>query len=177
MRRVVIAGCAGSGKTNLAVRLGQRLGLPVVHLDVLFWRPGWKEGDVAGFRNRVAEAIAGDAWISDGNYVRETFDLRLARADAVIILERSRWGCLWRVISRAIFDRERADLPEGCSERPHWDLFEDIWNVRKFYRARLEAALISLGGRLPVIRLRNDQEIDAFLMSQAASLASTIGPA
>src|SRR5579863_2517457 len=86
LRRVVILGGSGTGKSTLARELGQHIGLPVVHLDVLYWRPGWQEPDTAGFRARTAAAIAGDAWISEGNY-RETFDLRLPRADTVIILE------------------------------------------------------------------------------------------
>ena len=80
MRRIVILGCSGSGKTTLAVRLGERLGLPVVHLDPLYWEPGWRAPDAAAFLARVADAIAGDAWVSEGNY-RETFELRLPRAD------------------------------------------------------------------------------------------------
>src|SRR5437899_8742589 len=93
LRRVVVLGCSGSGKSTLGWQLGRRLGLPVVHLDVLYWRPGWQEPDTASFRARTAAAGAGDAWISEGNY-RETFDLRLPRADTVIILELPRWSRL-----------------------------------------------------------------------------------
>jgi hypothetical protein len=48
----------GSGKTSLTVKLGRKLCLPVVHLDMLYWRPGWKASDKAGFRARVANARA-----------------------------------------------------------------------------------------------------------------------
>jgi adenylate kinase family enzyme len=160
-------GCAGSGKSSLAVQLGRRLGLPVVHLDVLFWRPGWKKGETAEFRARVAAVHAGDAWISDGNFVNDTFDLRLPRADAVIVLERSRWLCLFRVFWRAVFHRERPDLPEGCPERPDWDLITFIWNFGRVSRPRIEAALMSHARDLRVIRLRSDRQIAAFLTSFA----------
>ena len=59
MRRIIVVGCQGSGKTSLALKLGRKLSLPVVHLDVLYWRPGWKESDKASFRARVADAVAG----------------------------------------------------------------------------------------------------------------------
>jgi adenylate kinase family enzyme len=59
MERVVILGCAGTGKSTLARRLGAKTGLPVVHLDALFWEPGWQESDPAVFRQRVTEALAG----------------------------------------------------------------------------------------------------------------------
>ena len=73
----------------------------IVHLDVWYWRPGWQEPDTASFRAGTAAAISGDAWISEGNY-RETFDLRLPRADIVIILEPPRWLRLARVLRRRL---------------------------------------------------------------------------
>src|SRR5260370_18292945 len=103
MRRIVVIGCPGSGKTTLALRLGRRLALPVVHLDVLFWRPGWTASDTPSFRGRVSQAIAGDAWIVDGSYATQTFDLSLPRADAIVFLHRPCWSCLWRVACRSIF--------------------------------------------------------------------------
>ena len=72
MRRVVIVGRSGSGKSRLARRLGRQLRLPVIHLDQLYWEPGWREPDIAEFRARVAAAIAGNGWISDGSYALTT---------------------------------------------------------------------------------------------------------
>jgi adenylate kinase family enzyme len=136
MRRIVITGCSGSGKSTLARQLGQRLGLPVVHLALLFWRPGWKERDTADFRARVADAHAGTAWISEGNYITKSFDLRLPRADTFIVLDRSRWLCLVRVISRVIFRRARPDLAEGCPEHFDWELLAFIWNFENVTQPR-----------------------------------------
>jgi adenylate kinase family enzyme len=58
MQRIVILGNAGSGKSTLARAIGERLGLPVVHLDTLFWEPNWVETDAEQFRTRVREAVA-----------------------------------------------------------------------------------------------------------------------
>jgi adenylate kinase family enzyme len=163
MRRAVILGCSGSGKSTLAVRLGEKLGLPVVHLDILYWRPSWQPPDREGFRARVAEAIAGDGWISEGNY-RETFDLRLPRADVVIILKRARWLCLWHVLWRSIFQRgKRPDLPAGCPERTDWDLLKFIWRFETATWPCIEAARTEHGSSVPVVHLRNDREIREFL--------------
>ena len=79
MRRIVVVGCPGGGKTSLALKLGRKLALPVVHLDVLYWRPGWKACDKASFRVRVAEAIRGDGWVVDGSFSELALDLTLAR--------------------------------------------------------------------------------------------------
>jgi len=97
MRRIVVVGCAGSGKTSLALNLGRKLALPVVHLDVLYWLPGWKESDKASFRIRVADAIAGDDWVADGSFSELALDLTLSRADTMVIIERPRWLCQWRI--------------------------------------------------------------------------------
>jgi adenylate kinase family enzyme len=163
MQRVVILGCSGSGKSTLAVRIGERLGLPVVHLDTLYWRPGWQVPEAESFRARVADAVAGEAWISEGNY-RETFDLRLPRADAIIILKRSRWLCLWRVLWRSTFERgQRPDLPAGCPEHTDWELLKFIWRFESVTWPRIELARIAHGPNAPVIRLRREREINAFL--------------
>ena len=95
-QRIVIVGCSGSGKSTLARKLGLRLGLPVVHLDVLHYLPEWKRASLADFRARITEAHRGEAWISEGNFASWTFDIRLPRAEAFIVLDRPRWLCLWR---------------------------------------------------------------------------------
>src|SRR3978361_854472 len=95
MRRIIIVGCQGSGKTRLALKLGRKLGVPVVHLDRLYWRPGWKASDKASFRARVADAIAGESWVIDGSYWGLAFDLGLVRADTLVVIDRPRWLCQW----------------------------------------------------------------------------------
>jgi adenylate kinase family enzyme len=169
LRRIVITGSCGSGKSHLARHLGQQLGLPVVHLDVLFWLPGWEKPDVAEFRARVANEHTGDAWVSDGNFAADSFDMRLRRADTVIYLDRSRWLCIFRVIWRALVERARPDLPRGCTERPDWELLADIWDFEKVSCPRLEAARIAHSPDVRVIRLRSDREIAAFLANATAA--------
>jgi len=166
LRRIVIIGCPGSGKSTLARRLGQRLGLPVVHLDVLFWRPGWKEPDRDDFRARVANAHAGNVWISDGSYAADTFELRLPRADSLIILERPRSLCLVRVLWRSLSRRKRPDLPTGCPEQLEWSFIKFLWRFDKVTWPRIEAARIAHGRDVPVIRLRSERETAAFLAAQ-----------
>ncbi|HTT80757.1 MAG TPA: hypothetical protein VMF86_13840 [Stellaceae bacterium] len=162
-RRIVVLGCAGSGKTTLAVQLGERLDLPVVHLDLLYWEPGWQARHTANFLARVADAVAGEGWVSEGNY-RETFPLRLPRADAVIIMECSRWLCLWRVLRRTYFRRgRRPDLPPGCPEKVDWGFLKFILRFQKRTWPRIEADRRLHGEDVPVTRLRSKHQIDAFL--------------
>ena len=118
MRRVMIVGGSGSGKSTLAREIGARAGLPVVHMDALFWEPGWVEADEQVFKQRVARAVAGDAWVMDGNYSR-TWPSRLDRADTVIFLDLPTRLRVWRVVQRTIqnYGRGRPDLGEDCPER------------------------------------------------------------
>lgn len=168
MQRIVILGNAGSGKSTLARALGKRLSLPVVHLDTLFWEPGWIEPDAEQFRARVREAITPDAWICEGNYARRTFDLRLPRTDLIIWLDTSRLTCLIRVIMRSVMNRPRPDLAAGCTEkldRAFLTFLNFVWNFDRGYRSGIEAVRLAIGPQIPVVHLRGARQIDAFIDS------------
>ncbi|EUB72795.1 hypothetical protein PMI27_004717 [Pseudomonas sp. GM41(2012)] len=168
MQRIVILGNAGSGKSTLARALGKRLSLPVVHLDTLFWEPGWVEPDAEQFRARVREAIAPDAWICEGNYARRTFDLRLSRADLIIWLDTSRLTCFTRVIIRSVMNRPRPDLAAGCTEkldRAFLTFLNFVWNFDRGYRPGIEAVRLAIGPHISTVHLRGTRQIAAFLDS------------
>jgi adenylate kinase family enzyme len=164
MQRILLIGCSGGGKSTLARRLGEKLGLPVIHLDVLFWKPGWVESSYEEFRPRVEAAVAGERWIIDGNFSR-TFDIRMPRADTIVWIDQPRWLCLWRAFWRSLtqFGRVRADLAPGCPEQFDPGFYAFIWNFRKKNNAGIEEALATLGRHARLFHLRSDAEIAAFL--------------
>lgn len=165
MQRIIVVGCPGSGKTRLALNLGRKLGLPVVHLDVLYWLPGWKASDKASFRARVADAIAGEGWVVDGSFSGLAFDLTLARADTLVVIDRPRWLCQWRIACRSAFDRDgmRPDLPKGCAERFDWNLMREAWRYNADRRPVIEAERLKHGAEVPIVCLSCDREIENFL--------------
>lgn len=166
MQRIVILGNSGSGKSTLARDLGARLGLPVVHLDTLFWEPGWVEPDAGRFRDRVREAIAPQAWVCEGNYARRTFDLRLPRADLVIWLDTPRLTCLGRVILRSLMNRPRPDLPSGCNEKldkAFLGFLKFVWQFDHGYRQGIEAVRLKSAPQVPTLHLRGKRQIEDFL--------------
>jgi len=165
MERVVILGCSGTGKSTLARRLGAKTGLPVVHLDALFWEPGWRESDPAVFRQRVVEALAGGRWITDGIFNSKTFDLRLPQADLIVWIEQPLALRLWRVIWRALRHqgRTRPDMGPDCPEKIDLEFLKYIWNFDRKNRPRLEAAIARLAPTTPLVRLRGDREVARFL--------------
>ncbi|ROR18437.1 adenylate kinase family enzyme [Comamonas sp. BIGb0124] len=175
MQRIVILGNAGSGKSTLARALGQRLGLPVVHLDTLFWEPGWIEPEADRFRARVRAAVASETWICEGNYARRTFDLRLPRADLIIWLDTPTATCLRRVLVRSLSNRPRPDLPAGCREkldRSFLTFLKYVWTFDRDYRAGIEAARSKQGPQVPVIHLRGTRQIEAYLNGLPAASAA-----
>ena len=66
-RRVVVTGMAGAGKSTFARQLSAKTGLPVIHLDVHFWKPGWVEPSDQEWHDLQSTLLAGAAWIADGN--------------------------------------------------------------------------------------------------------------
>ena len=154
--RVVVLGCAGSGKTTFARRLGEITGAPVISLDAI-WQPLWDEDDVPEFRGLMKQAHAGDSWISDGNFAVATFDIRLPRATLVVWLDRPRLFCAWRAIKR-LFQREQDHRIGGIVK-----VLRFIWNFDRINRPLIEAQRIAHAPKVPVCRLKDNREIAAFL--------------
>ena len=119
MKRVLILGSGGAGKSTLARQLGERTGLPVIHLDRMWWRPGWVNCSQEEFDLALERELAGERWIIDGNYNR-TLERRLTRADTVVFLDYPARTCLWGALRRVFRYRgkSRPDMPEGCPVCP-----------------------------------------------------------
>lgn len=143
-RRVLIVGCGGSGKSTLAREMGERTGLPVVHLDRLWWRSGWVHVTREEFDAALEEELKKPAWIIDGDYSR-TFARRLEYADFCVFLDLDAETCLRGVKARveAYRGRTRPDMAEGCPER--MDAEFEQW-IRDFNEERRPAMLAALEG-------------------------------
>ncbi len=168
MRRIVILGCSGTGKSTFARRIGARLDLPVVHLDTLFWEPGWVEAETPVFRERVIQALAAGEWVCDGNYMTKTADLRLPQADAIVWIDQPVWLRIWRIAERALMHqgKSRVDLTVGCPERfdrAFLAFLKFTWDFDRVTRPRIQAALDSRFPEKRVTHLRGDREIATYL--------------
>lgn len=167
-RRVVVTGMAGAGKSTFARQLSAKTGLPVIHLDYHFWKPGWVEPSDTEWRDLQARLLAGEAWIADGNY-HETLDLRLARADTVVFLDTPWWVCAARAFVRGLRPPAGDRLPDGCDAsawrrlRDEWWLVWRVWLGRRAERERELAIVARHGGHAVVHVLRSKRAIRALL--------------
>lgn len=162
MKRVLILGCPASGKSTFARALAVSTGLPVVHLDRLYWRANWIEAAEEEFHAQLAAELAKDVWIMDGNY-SSTIAPRLALADTAIFLDFPRWLCLWRAVRRVILGqgRGRPDMAPACRERFDPSFFYFLWKFHETYRPKLVSELDRFSGE--TIVLRSPAEAKEFL--------------
>jgi adenylate kinase family enzyme len=161
-RRIVIIGRAGSGKSTVAVALGKALGVPVVHLDQLYWTSAWEPVAPERFGELHAAVIATDAWVLDGGYTTSPgFAERVRRADLVVITDAPLVLCLFRVVERTIRyrGRPRTGRPVDADER--FSLTFLIWILRWTRKHRDlagEVAVIDPRVRIVVVRRPGDLE-------------------
>jgi adenylate kinase family enzyme len=170
MQRILVIGPGGSGKSTLSKRLGEVLGLPVIHLDSLYWKPGWVEPDKTEWAETVRKVIAHEAWIVDGNY-SGTLAERLEACDSVVFLDLPRHVCLWRVLKRVMtgYGRTRADMPDGCPEKLDLKFLSWIWSYPVRSRRKVLALLEAHRGAKRVVHLRTCREVSRFVERRGAS--------
>jgi len=132
MKRILVIGCPGSGKTTFSKKLSQKLNIDCVHLDKMFWKEGWEMCSRDEFDIMLKEELQKEEWIIDGNYSR-TLPLRLVRADTVIFFNYSRILCLFRVLKRVIknYGVTRSDMGNGCPERFDMEFMKYVWTFKK----------------------------------------------
>ena len=163
MERVMVIGCGGSGKSTLARQLGEKTGLPVVHLDQIWWAPGnWQHLEDAEFVERLTEELEKPRWIMDGNFNR-TIPLRLTYCDTVIFLDFPRLLCVLGVLRRVLgnYGRTRPDMAPGCPEKFDPAFLKWVWNWRKNHRSRVLALLEESPAQK--IILKNRRQVNRFL--------------
>lgn len=108
MKKVIVIGSPGSGKSVFSRSLHDITGLPLYHLDMMYWNPDKTKVGKEIFTQRLTDALSGDEWIIDGNY-GGTLELRMEICDTVIFLDYPTEVCLDGI--RARRGKPRTDMP------------------------------------------------------------------
>ena len=163
MKRVLVIGSGGSGKSTFSKQLGEITGIDVIHLDREYWRPNWEETPKAEWEMKVAELVGRETWIMDGNF-GGTREMRMRAADTIILLDLPRRICLYRIFKRLIsnYGRNRHDMAEGCNEKLDLEFLLWVWNFPFQARDRILAAVKQFPDKR-FIRLRSSSEVREFL--------------
>jgi adenylate kinase family enzyme len=172
VRKIVVIGNSGSGKTRLARLLAERLGAPYLELDGVYHQPNWTPLAADEFRARVAAFVAGDGWVIDGNYAAVR-DVVWPRADTIVWLDLPRRVVTYQVVRRTVVrGARRQELWNGNREQLR-NLFRRdrelnivlwSWTNHATYRARYEAASADpANAHLHFVRLRSRAEAQAWL--------------
>jgi adenylate kinase family enzyme len=164
MKRILVIGSGGSGKSTLAVRLGRLLKIEVVHLDSIYWHPGWVETPKVEWKRTVEKLVEHPEWVIDGNY-SGTLETRLEACDTVVFLDFPRLKCLWRVIKRMALFRNsiRPDMARGCPERLDLRFLLWVWTYSTRSRPKIVRLLQHNSNHKQIFWLRSDAEMEAFL--------------
>ncbi|GAA3803897.1 MULTISPECIES: DNA topology modulation protein FlaR [Amycolatopsis] len=174
MRRVVVLGCGGAGKSTFSRRLGALLDLPVTHLDHVYWQPGWVPLPAGEFAARQRALVAGERWLLDGNY-GGTLEIRLAAADTVILLDPPRRVCLRRAVLRVLRGWGRDGQAPGCPERLSLEFLAWIWAFRRRSRPRALRAIAEHGCGARQYLLTTPREAGLFLSGLAREKSAGSG--
>lgn len=167
MKRILVIGSPGAGKSVFARRLGQSLSIEVIHLDRWYWRPGWKEMPRMEWVSVQETLVERPSWIIDG-YYGATLDIRLKAADTIIFLDYPRRICLKRAIIRGVRERfvPRPDMPSGLEARVDISFYQYIWMFSSQQRLNILRAIDTFrASQGTVIVLRNPWQARSFLHS------------
>ena len=170
--RIVVTGMAGAGKSTFSKVLATKTGLPLIHLDLHSWDPGWVRVPEKQFVEKQRNLLAGDRWIVDSNDVDNK--LLFQRADTLVVLDTPWWLCAWRAFRRGIRRPQDTQLPDGCDEsmaqrlKDEWGIVRRNWRGRKSIRER-ELAIASKCQALMRVHIISSKR-------EAVELAKHIGP-
>lgn len=159
MKRILVIGCPGAGKTYFSKKLKEIMGLPVVHMDNLYWNEDKTSISFDELNKKLLPYLQNEEWIVDGNY-HDTLKLRLEYATDVFFLKMPREQCIEGILER--IDQPRDDIPWVETKKDAVELIE--WTID--YEARTKAdeeALLKEYPNVKVHIIKNRDDADKYL--------------
>jgi adenylate kinase family enzyme len=166
VKRIAVVGPAGAGKSRLARELSELLRIPVLHLDALYWRPGWVATPAAEWEARQRRELAADSWIVDAQY-DDMLPAWFEGADTIVFVDASLLQCLWRVTRRRFNRGAAAGVPTGSEPAPvHRAIAKFLrghWHYRRTVRPKVLSELSRARHRCRVVVFRRERDLGALL--------------
>lgn len=164
MKRIMIIGSGGAGKSTLARQLGEGLHLDVYHLDALMWRPGWVMAPREERIDIQQRLVKKDEWVIDGNF-GNTLDLRLQAADTVILIDLPRIVCIYRVLKRVVRYRgtTRPDMGASCEEKLDFAFLKWVWNFPDVQKPEMVKRIKQYSHEKQIIVLKSRKDVANFI--------------
>lgn len=159
MRKIIVIGCPGSGKSMLSKELHVKTGIPLYHLDMLNWNADRTTVEKSVFLERLSNVLEKDAWIIDGNY-GATMELRIQKCDTILFLDYPLDVCLDGIFRRQ--GKPRSDIPWEEPEQCDGEFIEFIKNYRAQSRPQVMKLLEKYVSK-NVIVFKTRDEANAFL--------------
>lgn len=161
MKKVIILGCPGSGKSTFARKLQEKTGLPLYYLDMIWHKPDKTTLTQEEFDEKLHELIARDEWIIDGNYSR-TLEPRLQACDTAFVFDLPLEVCLAGAQARV--GTKRIDMPWEETELSQ-EFLNYILSFSQQQLPRLLQLARQYSAQKQVVFFRSRQECDDFLKS------------
>ena len=162
-KRIAIIGISGSGKSTLSRKLAEKTGLPLFHMDQLYWKGKWEAVPEQEYLKEHEALVEKDSWIIEG-YIDAKMANRLRLADLVIYLDYPGWRCAWHLILRRLkyHKKNRPELPKEALERLKWSFFKMVLTGGE--HADIEGA-INIGKPINLKHFRSPRELKKFLVN------------
>jgi adenylate kinase family enzyme len=159
MKRILVIGCPGAGKTYFSKRLSKILNLPLVHMDNLYWNEDKTSVDLDTLKAKLQPYLEKEEWIIDGNY-HKTLEMRLPYASDVFVLDLPRKECIQGILDR--IDQPRDDIPWVESEDDATELI--AWTADYGFRTKdEEIALLNKNKHIKVHVINSRKEMNEYL--------------
>lgn len=164
MKKILILGNCGVGKTTFSRKLAKKLSLPLIHLDLLYWQPNWTKPSLQAWRETVTTLVAGEKWIIEGNY-RNSLDLRVPASDTVIFLDFPKSLAMWRALTRFFqsMGRNRPEIGGENLEKIDWQFLQ--W-IATYPRDQIVAEIMKYRENQHIIIIKSPKELESFLQNE-----------
>lgn len=164
LNKIAIVGISGSGKSTLSRKLAEKTGLPLFHMDQLYWKGNWEAVPEEEYLKAHELLVQKDSWIIEG-YIDAKMASRLKLANLVIYLDYPGWRCAWHLILRRLkyHKKNRPELPKEALERLKWSFFKMVFTGGE--HEDIEAAIKGVD-KSRIARLYSPRETKKFIKKE-----------